>query len=58
VLNTDGYHNTYPGEGLQASQDVTQHTEKDHLILKATPQLSQMDELRLQEKASKSNVRK
>ena len=39
---------TDPGERLKADQDVTEHAQKHHFVLEAAPDLSQVDELRLQ----------
>ena len=36
---------THPGVGLETDEDVTQHTEEDHLVLEARPDLGQVDEL-------------
>lgn len=40
---------SHPSKRFQTDKDITQYTEQDHLILEATPYLSQMDELRLEE---------
>ena len=47
---------TYPCERLQIDEDVAEHTEQDHLILEATPDLGQVNELRLKSECKKEII--
>ena len=44
-------------EGFQTGQDVAQHTQQHHLVLKPGPQVRQRDELRLRKEREHERVK-